>query len=647
MNKSKNALLYSLLIVSLLLPGCAAPAQPSATPAAGLPTQEMATPSASPTPWPEGVLTAESCSAIGEIIQMGGGVVNQMLYSPDNKYLLVTAAGAISLYDAQSLEILWNVPSRRNIIKAGFSSEKEFILALDSDAILHMIDISNGTLLNSASQSSGYMVTALTGNGEQVASASFAGKITIFETSAFTPIKEIDGPGTDQNAEMADSVYTELIFSPQRKYLALATQRTEIFIYQTFDGSLVRKIAALDPDYEKRVPIVRMAFSGEDETLAVEYQSGQTILYTSQGEGPGRIFPGTSPALSSNGQRMALKTANGIEIFNTASGNSVATLPDTLNAFGNTIFSPDDQRLAVVSHEKLEFWNLANNQVEKSIETTYSDYRTFAISSNSEFMAVGSRLDLEIFNTSTGGRLKLPSKHPVFLMKFLPNGQKIVAAGDKTISVWDLQTKTIQREIQVEDTLRSLDISLDGNNLMVFLTNGSIVVYDLASENKQTLGQAENKLLMAQFAPNGKNIYALDEQHRLLISKDDFSGFAPAGIEIEAFAFQLSPNKTVMTVILEKGDLAFFDAATGKPITTLRQDTPVISTVSPTGNLVITPDNVNGGLKFSEIIGGKECVLPGFRPIPRAMLVSEDGKYLIILDRSGVLHFLGTKAPGS
>lgn len=594
------------------------------------------------TPLPLNLLTASSCTDVKPMARIGKGQINKMFYTADGTQLLIASAGGIELYDANQTKLLWNGLTKEGITDAGIDEDDQTIIALDKQNTVYQFDLKTGNLINSAPQENHdkFMGVALKQDGKTVAAATFEGEIYQYDTTSFDKKDVvIKGPGTFADAMFGDMIYFNMHYSPDGKYLVFATLRTEIFVYDASSGKLVRKIAPLDPDYDKRIFPEEMTVSNNGKVMGIQYQNGQTMVVPTTGSQPGVMIKGSKPSLSPDGSTVALKTAKGEELFQTASGKLLNTLPDTEKTFGDSIFSPDGQTLGVVMPEETVFWDTKQLTAGKSVETAFTNYQAMALSQDGKTLAAGSPTRLESYQIKDGERHSFDLEHPAEFMKFAGNDSTLVIGGATWLSTFDMQQNKITKKIDLPGKIENMDVANDGKTAVVIIQDSVTMLYDLVSGQSQTIGQTSQNIVSAVFVGNG-NILALDKDNAVLLSTRQNPAFAKNWTS----ASGLTPANGNPLIALPSSDIiSVYDVSKRQMVQSPFKDELSIWAISPVNDLVAHPNDIAETLTLMDIHkSSSSCEVKNFHVEARRMIFSPDGQYLLINGQNGMIYMFST-----
>ncbi|MFT3893763.1 MAG: WD40 repeat domain-containing protein [Anaerolineales bacterium] len=507
---------------------------------------------------------------------------------------------------------------------------------------LNLMELQTGDLLGSISQADEFMLSGLAETGTEISAATFDGMVYRFDTKNFTRIGEIKGPGTSSEALLADLVYSDMKYSQNGKRLAIATLRGEIFIYQTADGRLLRKIDPLIRITTTVSSLGKWSFHRMGISLLAEYMDGRTLVAQTAGKQPVELFEGIHPSLSSNGEFLVLNTTKGIELFRTATGESITVLARNNGILGNSIFSPDDRTLVTAAAGKLDFWDVQNLVISKSIPTRFSDYQTIAVSPDSNILALGFEAQVEIREEQSGKTYFIPLTHPVSYLKFSGKG-KLIAAGSKSISLLDLDLEKVISNIEISDEIKDVDVSRDGETILVVTDKGTVESYDISTSEKLTLSNLKDKFTNALFAQDDKTIIALQETNKILISTLEESGFTDYIKTTTNRSILVSMDRSKLILlelnIGEENKIITYEISTTKKVGGITTPSDVFGISM--SDLLAIPGRQDQPTILSDLTGSNSCKVDSVTSFPKQVLFSFNSEFLYILDETGIVHILG------
>lgn len=620
--------------------GTATPLPPTATATlTPRPTATVPVPALNP-------LTTSSCGTIGVLARIGKGQITQSLYSSDGAFLLVASAGGLELYDAKEWKIVWGNVTKTEMRQVAMDLESQQIIAVDSDNSLHLFELKTGKLLNSAKQDEGkYMATALAADGKIIAATGFDGVVYQYDTENFDKKgAAINGPATLPEAMFGDMVYLLMTYSPNGKYLAIATLRAEVDIYDTSTGKLVKKIDPLDPDYEKRIFPEHLVFSPDEKKIAIDYMNGQTLITSVTGNQPGKLVEGKLPSISPDGETVALKTSKGIELFQASTGKALGELPDIGQSLGNSVFSPDGQTLVTFAPGGTHIWDVKTRKTTQTVSSIYSDYQVFALSENGKVLASGSQQRLDIFYLKTGENIPFVVEHAVEVLKFAANDTKLIVAGSSWVSVFDLEQEKVLQSIELSKNVLGLDVSRDGQMMVVVTADHTVTRHDLSKNTQETISEADQGMISVGFVDE-TTILGLGDKDQVYISTAQTPKFERV-VHLPA-ELSKAPN-SVFPLTVRSGEpgtvrVAVYDLAKEELLYPLEYREKPYAVLTING-LASTSSFSDDTLSLFDVYSSTDkCDVKEFKISIKQMLFSADGQYFFVLGNNGIIHMFGTK----
>ncbi|MDJ0509157.1 MAG: TIR domain-containing protein [Crocosphaera sp.] len=271
----------------------------------------------------------------------------------------------------------------------------------------------------------------------------------------------------------------DLSFSPNGKKLAIAAWRTTVRIWDLEKNYYVETLA-----HDSWVN--RVSFSADGQTLATASVNGKISLWRIQDNNGTRIekyrefkVDGSAIALSfsEDGQYLGVGTNQGQVTITDNQGKSLSQFRVD-SAIEDLSFSPNDKLLAVALSDGLgQVWQWRKQQKIIQLE---------------------------------GHQNKINA------IIFSPNGQQLATASeDKTVRLWDLQGKSLERFPGHKKGATQLKYM--GNYLWVTAADGKLHRWDLTWKKLPELQGHVSSVYKVQFSPDGRYIAtgAADETARL------------------------------------------------------------------------------------------------------------------------------------
>jgi WD40 repeat protein len=141
-------------------------------------------------------------------------------------------------------------------------------------------------------------------------------------------------------------------------------------------------------------------------------------------------------------------SAQGLYVWDTASGKSVALLPESFSSgfYDIAIFSPDSRLLAFATAKwEVKLWDTATRQVLRTLGPHPWRVNAISFSRDGRLLASSSwEGDVRIFEVATGKEIVAPlygHGSGVHGQSFSPDGATLVTAGDDyTVRFWNVAT---------------------------------------------------------------------------------------------------------------------------------------------------------------------------------------------------------------
>lgn len=173
---------------------------------------------------------------------------------------------------------------------------------------------------------------------------------------------------------------------------------------------------------------------------------------------------------------------------------------------------------------KILKWSLdGNNRQPTTFKNNNSINRTLAISPNGKWMACGTgNSDIQLFDLRSGSQTpRILKGHTGWVgsLSFTPDGTKLVSSGnDKTVLVWDLSTFTSKNIVQLNQKIRVIEVSPNGNKIAGGTDDGKVFTWNLDGSGNQLLYDGGgNTIYSLAYNANGRLIAVGDKSGNLKV----------------------------------------------------------------------------------------------------------------------------------
>ncbi|KAG2498300.1 hypothetical protein HYH03_003561 [Edaphochlamys debaryana] len=225
-----------------------------------------------------------------------------------------------------------------------------------------------------------------------------------------------------------------------------------------------------------------VAFSPDRSTLASASTDGSLRLWdaatgelVSQMLLQNRMDNATvcSVAWSPDGKQLAAGCGNGdatVRLFDSITGDCVATLEGHQHAASALAFAPDGKQLASASHDKtVKIWDLSTLQCSATLKGHTDMIASLAWSPDGSRIATGDyKYNIKLWSPDSGtctGTLQ-GSTRPVESLAWSGGDPTLLAsAGDRTVRVWDTATGALKVQLENPDYISAVAWSPDGRTL--------------------------------------------------------------------------------------------------------------------------------------------------------------------------------------
>jgi WD40 repeat protein/serine/threonine protein kinase len=363
--------------------------------------------------------------------------------------------------------------------------------------------------------------------------------------------------------------------------------------------------------WSRKVDVKSVAFGLEDKLLAGGSPDGTIRLWdVARGELvrtlKGHAGAVSCVAFSPDGKRLASASLDKtVKLWDPATGKEIETLTGHQGYFG-VAFSPDGKRLATASagpENSVKVWDTTTWKEQMAFTKHTNGVKWVAFSPDSKRLASAS-LDktVIVWDTDAGREILTCKGHTGYVncVTFSPDGSRLAsAAHDATVRVWDAKSGL---EIRIltgnSGIVNGVVFSPDGKRLAGASSGGRVLMWDATrpAEILTLKGPADGLV----FSPDGTCLVSVsrgrgkDRKSRISVW-DPATGQEVLKFERESHDYSLEPVSLVfspdgkrLAAPGRRGEVAQWDAASGRELPTLKGQSVGISSVafSPNGKLL-------------------------------------------------------------
>ncbi len=496
--------------------------------------------------------------------------------SPDGKLLAgVAGPNVIQMIDVATGKEIVGVPGHDSAILAvRYSADGKTVTTQSIDGSIHRWERATGKDLGKAPLPGGilpYYSTVLSDDGSLLASASYDGTATIYDTVKGKQLHRVTVGNNQRGGSM------RLAFSPDGKILAARPQMdSTIHLFSMTDGKEMRKLLPQGEVLQPPPPGVGISFNPA-QSMVLDFSPD------------GKHLVASNPA------------DNSLRVFEINLGREIRQIPFSRNQYAtSTAFSPDSRTLALEMNDgSTSVWEVATGKQRRLFGSgggpatpgntyariSYYPYgqqngiTTLVFSPDGQMLArAGLDRKTHLWEVATGKDLGLFEGHDGALttLAFAPDGKALITgSADTTALVWDVKARE-QKRTPRTGALKDTELEAHWNEL-----NGSDAIKAGAAlgalyiSPKQVVPFLQTRLKPAEEAPTNvieKLIVDLDNNRYLVRKKalDELERMGDLASPVLREALKQHPSMEVRKRLVELLDNAATRSFSGEQLRALR-----------------------------------------------------------------------------
>ena len=517
------------------------------------------TPTSTQIPTPAAIDLGNAAN-LTEAIQLGKGVIGQIVYSPDSSKVAVSSSTGIRIHDARTLEQLAEFANEDWVASLAYSPDGKTIAAWLPDGSVALWDTTSYKLvktLSAPTEGGAIRVTAdemhnvtFSPNGETLIAGHGDGSIHLWDVSSDEIIKTIKG---------SDTSIMGLALSPDGKLLASTA---------VFEG----KVRVWD--VAKAELVQELSFEGSP-ALSVNFSPDGSLLVIS-----GAILSKNKDSVNSL-----------VSLWNTTDWKKARDFKLNEGGASRAVFSPDSQVIAFRSGlNTLAIYETGTGELIREFVGHTGAVHTLAYSPDGSAIVSGGADGLLIaWDVTNAAQISFKQEYSDRLVDaaISPDGSTLVTASDfGGITLWNAATRErIFNLISPNSSPTRLTYSIDGRWIAAGFEDDSIHIWNAGDGSEAfTLTGHEGDINDIKFSPDGSLLASGSDDKTVILwnmtdgkPKQTFEGYAGA---VRYVAF--TPDGLWLLTSSQEGEIKLWDVARGFSIYAVNENTfTTITTISP------------------------------------------------------------------
>jgi WD40 repeat protein/tetratricopeptide (TPR) repeat protein len=577
-----------------------------------------------------------------EIMQLGKGTVNKVLWSPRGQHLAVASSFGIYFYDPVTFQQTKFVETNSWVGNIAFSSDDKTLASWTTDGIITLWDVVSGRELRKLSGNMSAWTRIEFSTDRKMIAVSDLGLIKLWDISSGRELQTLSAS--------ANGIYS-ITFSPDNRMLASGLDNGNIQLWEVTSGREVRTLSGHSAGVSSIVfsPDGKVLASGSnDATIKFwDVASGRELRTSS-----GHTVSVASLAISSDGKMLVSGSGdNTIKLWDMASGRTLRTLNGHRGLVHSVAFSPDGKMLVSGAGDGLiNLWDIASGRVVLTISGYVSVVTAVAFSPDGETLALApGDYTIQLWDIASGYQVQTLSGHTAVVTSIAlsPDG-KMLASGsvNNSLKLWEIPSG---RQIQTLNGGIALCVTFSPDSkILASLSGDAIRLWDVASGRElRTLSGHSSVAYSGVFSPDGK-IFATGSRDETVKLWDVSSGRVLQTLiwrahPVTSVAF--SPDGKILASGAIGSSIKLWDVSSGRELRTLNGHTESVYSVafSPNGKILASGAGDKTVILWDVASGRELATLKKHRSQIQTIAFSPDGKILASGSNDGTVQLWGLK----
>ena len=453
----------------------------------------------------------------------------------------------VIVWDLADETPLWDKRMEGKVLSLAFSVDGRSLAATDSDGELTVWEArTNEKRFFAVAHSRDANGVCFHPDGSKVATVGFDKKIRVWDIEQGIALATIDQSVTLETLGVLNAVQ----WSPNGNTILAAGRSGTVWFCDANSYTNVDSIRDASSD------VTSLAYTIDGAMLIAGYGNGTIQVYDSRTKIRRRTLQGhhshvDSVAASPDAYRVASKANLDLKFWDLRSAVSLVTYRLPGAPVESVVFSPDDRLILSASSDAVRLWdpNAFEPQTSLLIDTTVttrvvwpksggtfasasengtasiwdastaeltskyvgekSDFRGISLSHNGKLVAICDGDEIRILDAETKKHKFNLSRHNknVHATVFSPDDRLLYSSGkDGSIQIWEPERGKHQRAlVELDDTIDCLELSADGERLLVSLANSDCLMIE--TENGTIIGRfLGHDARVVRFSPDGNYV---------------------------------------------------------------------------------------------------------------------------------------------